>query len=493
MTLTRKIALNTIIQIIGKIITTATSLALVIILTNYLGVSGYGEYTTIFAYVGFFSVFVDFGLYMITVREISKYGAPVERIVGNLLVIRAVLAAIIFSIAASVAFLMPYPPIVKTGIIFASFAVALVTIDQTFATLFQSKLKMGFTVLADILGRGTVLAITVIMVMSGYGLIPIVLAYVVGNIIQLVLAFFWANRIVKIRPHFDWEITKKLLKDAAPLGIAGILSMIQFKIDTILLSVLPLKGGLSNMHEVGLYGVSYKVVEVLVTFPSMFVGSVFPVLSNYISTGDKKAKEIFQKALNFLIIMAVPMVIGALFLAPVIITIISGPSFVVASVALQILIFAVAFSFISNLLSHLIISLNLQKKLISVMSVAVVFNVVANIILIPRFSYVAAASTTVATELLALFLILRIIHKHTEMKPRYVVLLKSLVAGALMSPFIFFLNNNMEYFWSRNKGYQAVGFLLIAAIAATVYFFFIYVLKAISKKDFRKIFTKSKS
>ena len=51
MSLTKKIALNTAIHTIGKFGASFIGIFVVAILTRYLGVEGYGAYTTIFAYL----------------------------------------------------------------------------------------------------------------------------------------------------------------------------------------------------------------------------------------------------------------------------------------------------------------------------------------------------------------------------------------------------------------------------------------------------------
>ena len=72
MSLTRRVAYNTVVQVVGKVLTTLISLVLIAALTRYLGVSGYGSYTTIFAYIQFFAVLADFGFFWFFLREISK-------------------------------------------------------------------------------------------------------------------------------------------------------------------------------------------------------------------------------------------------------------------------------------------------------------------------------------------------------------------------------------------------------------------------------------
>lgn len=491
MTYTRKVALNTIAQVMGRFISTVASLVLVILLTNYLGTTGYGEYTTIFAFVGFFNVFVDLGLYMITVREISKKGADIEKIVGNLLSLRILLALIVFSSASAIAFLMPYSMTVKLGIILASVAIGFITIGQTFNSIFQSKLKMHFAVMAEILGRLLVLGVTVYMIFSGYGLLQIILAYVFGDAIQLILQYLFSRRFVKVRPRFDKVVIKRLVIFAFPLGVASVFGMINFKIDSLLLSVLPLEGGLDNMHEVGIYGVPYKILEILIAFPSMFVGSVFPLLSEYITTDKERAHRVFRRATNFMVLMAIPLVGGVFIMADEIILLISGPSFIAAGNVLRILIFSVAITFLSSLFSHTIISANFQKKLIFVMLCVSSFNVAANLTLIPKFSYIAAASVTVASEILLVSLTLFIIVKYVKFKPSFSVFLKALLASLVMVLAVFVAKDLFSELFAGNKLEQALGLLIVLGIGLVVYFPTAYMMKAISREDIKKLIAKN--
>ena len=72
MSLAKKVALNTIFQLVGRIMTVFIALIIVVYLTRYLGVEGYGYYTTIIAYLGLFTILADFGFYMIAAREMAQ-------------------------------------------------------------------------------------------------------------------------------------------------------------------------------------------------------------------------------------------------------------------------------------------------------------------------------------------------------------------------------------------------------------------------------------
>jgi O-antigen/teichoic acid export membrane protein len=95
---TKKIYINTIAQIAGKLGTALISIVLIKILTNYLDVAGYGLYSKIYNYLSIFSVIADLGLYTITVREIAENRSnptKVESILGNVLTLRTLMGCVI--------------------------------------------------------------------------------------------------------------------------------------------------------------------------------------------------------------------------------------------------------------------------------------------------------------------------------------------------------------------------------------------------------------
>jgi len=68
----KKIASNTISQVITKFVTAFISIFLIGILTKYLSVEMYGMYNKIYNYLGIFAFLADLGLYTITIREITE-------------------------------------------------------------------------------------------------------------------------------------------------------------------------------------------------------------------------------------------------------------------------------------------------------------------------------------------------------------------------------------------------------------------------------------
>src|SRR5438309_7773877 len=64
---------NTLAQLVSPAVRAVLGLAAVAVLSRYLGLTGFGEYALVFAYVGVFSgVLADWGLPTICLRESSR-------------------------------------------------------------------------------------------------------------------------------------------------------------------------------------------------------------------------------------------------------------------------------------------------------------------------------------------------------------------------------------------------------------------------------------
>ncbi|MGA1050150.1 MAG: oligosaccharide flippase family protein, partial [Minisyncoccia bacterium] len=71
MTLNKKLALNGIIQILGKFVMIGIGFVSIRILTTFLGVDGFGAYITITNYLIIASVLAEFGFNALLTTEIA--------------------------------------------------------------------------------------------------------------------------------------------------------------------------------------------------------------------------------------------------------------------------------------------------------------------------------------------------------------------------------------------------------------------------------------
>src|SRR5215469_1128303 len=72
----------------GKAVAAVAGLATIMVLTRHLGPQNFGYYRTALMFASFASVLADCGLYMVTLREMSRPGADPARVAGMALPLR---------------------------------------------------------------------------------------------------------------------------------------------------------------------------------------------------------------------------------------------------------------------------------------------------------------------------------------------------------------------------------------------------------------------
>jgi O-antigen/teichoic acid export membrane protein len=223
-------------------------------------------------------------------------------------------------------------------------------------------------------------------------------------------------------------------------------------------------------QDVGIYGLSYKILENLIFFPAMFVGFVVPILSRYVFKKIDKFKKVFQLSLNAILLAAIPLVAALIIAAPLIITFLAGEAFIASSKVLQILAIAVGFIFLGSLYGQTVIIVKKQFWSMWVYLAGAVFNVLANLYFISRYSYIGAAITTALTEFIITLALIIIVSKTLHYHASFKIGIKAIAATLPMAVFLYYFQN--------------LHIIILAILSILIYAFFIYLLRGISKEDF---------
>jgi O-antigen/teichoic acid export membrane protein len=459
--LARRVAYNTVVQFAGRIGGAIIAILSTRLIAEALGVAGYGRYTSIFAYITFFGAIADFGFFWYLVREVARDKKNAEETTANVLTLRLIFALGVLILGAIIAFSIPrYDSEVRLGIVLLAASMLWTTLSNTLIGIFQAHERMDYPVVNEIIGRLVTLALTWYAVSQGMGLMAIVYSALTGGFIIFILNFVFARRYVKIRFGFDTHLWKGIMRENMTLGINVLLGIIYFKIDAVILSAM------KPSFDVGIYGSAYKVLEILLAFPAIFMGTVFPSLARVIQTDAAKTKLILQKAFDLLSIALWGVVAGLFVLAkPIIIfttkggqdflsahTVSIGSLALTAPVILQILSIAVGMAFLGNFFVSTIVAQGSQKKLIIANLINAAVNVAGNIILIPYYSYLAAAGMTIASEVIMLVFSAVIIYQTIKFLPKLAVFWKAGVCALLMGCALLFIRDSVSVIVSTVLG-----------------------------------------
>lgn len=491
MSLTRRIGSGVISQLLGRIVSTVITFYIVILLTRYLGLAGYGQYTTIIAYLNFFAVIADFGLYLIAAREMSQATrSQQKKIFNNSLGFRIASAFLLMLLAAGIGFLMPYDGVVKIGIAVFSIGMFFYLLNQVVNTIFQVYLKAHWIAVAEVAGRALVLLGIYYVIDRHLGLSAIMWVSSGGFILTLVLSIFFGHSYLKIQPSFNWPIWKQLARESWPVGAVIILTTLFFRSDAVILSLIPLKHvilegakGLTNFEAVGIYGPPYRILDALFLLPGIFLGIIFPQFTKYAVLDLEKSKKILQGTFDVLVLTAVPIAFGLLSTAFTIIYVMAGSDFSKSIVVMQILGFSLGLFFIKNTFYYTMIGIKKQKYLILPYFSGFIFSLVVNLFMISLFSYIGAAITSVATQIFILTAGFILVKKHLGFSPSLRYVPKIILSGAIMATATYLLQARLfAMFTAGALGSKVLILITLLIVASVVYLVCLYILDAIPKE-----------
>ena len=405
----KKVLFNTGAQIIGKGITASITLLVTLIIGRTLGPQGYGDFTKIFVFVGYFYTLADFGLNQIYIKIAPEFETKHLRTLFGLRLLIGISLAIAATLAA---YFLPYnpqtatgfSPLVKVGIAIASVTIITQALFTSANAFFQKILRYDLSTIAASSSYIFVLATAVIVTLTTKSVLGYTAGYVIGGLVLAALAYTLIVKKAKefFLPKFSKSEFLDFLAPAWPVGVALLFNLIYFRIDVFILS------NFRPSAEVGLYGLSYQFFESALAVPIFFSNAIYPPLSSLYKTNldaFKKQVKSWTKILIGSSFLMTSVLIAVAFLIPAI----YDQRFAGSVRALQILSLGMPFFFISALLWHLLIIYGRQKYLTVIYAAGAVFNVIANLIFIPAYGYMAAAVITVVSEgLITLLLFLAV-------------------------------------------------------------------------------------
>lgn len=469
MNLSSRVAYNTIIQIIGKVIATILGLAAIAVMARYLREIGFGQYTTIITFLSFFGIIADFGLTLVTSQMISRPGNNQAVLLNNLFSLRLISAVFFLGLAPLAVLFFPYEPIIKLGVAVTVLSFFFTALNQILVGFFQKNLTMAVVAAAEVVSRVILLIGIIITAYLNLGLLGIMIATVAASLASFIMHYWFSRRFIKISWQIDLGVWREIIKKSWPLGLTIFFNLIYLRADIFILSLL------KSQTEVGLYGATYKVLDVLTTLPFMFAGLILPILTlEWANQNFKKFNRVLQKSFDAMIMLAIPLIIGAQFTARPLMLLIAGENFVQSGNILKILILAIGFIFIGCLLAHAVIAIDKQKNIIGAYVFTAATSLIGYLIFIPRFSYYGAAWVTVYSELAIALFSLYIVIKHSRFKPNLTIILKSSAASLIMALSIYLLIGRLNL-------------IIMILLAGLIYLFCLYLFKGLAKEDFKDL------
>jgi O-antigen/teichoic acid export membrane protein len=406
---TKKIAANTIYQIVGKVFSMSITILATIIITRFYGREGYGEFSLMQTWPALFFVIVDFGINAIAARELSKDWKKANKIFGNIFMIRILFSLVLMVLIGVGLSFFPYDKGLLFGI---RLSLLLILTQALFATtniIFQVKLRYDYSTIGYGVGYVIILILVLLLSLTDANVIWVNFSYVIGGLLTVFINLLYVKKLgIELSFKLEPEIWKYYIVQSLPLGLMFVFSQINFKADNILLSAskLPDEYGLNNKESVAVYNLGYKVFEVALVVPTFLMNSVYPVLVRHMQENREKLKSTFAKTIMTLFGSGLLFGLIGIIFAPLAIKILGGDQFNYSISVLRILMGGLFLYYVSQPLAWLLVTMEEQKLLPLIYLVSALFNIIANYFYIPKYSIYASAVITHISELIILILLI---------------------------------------------------------------------------------------
>lgn len=433
---TKKIAQNTILQYISKILSTILGLVSIAFVTRYLGSTGFGHYSTIMGYLVIFATISDLGLTLTLPQMLGNSQWDDKTIISNIFTMRILSISVFLIVACIIIFLLPYDPIVKTGTVVTTLSFFFMAVAPAFVGYYQKTLKMIYPALGEVFNRVVLIIGIFLTIYFDWGIYGILIAVIFSNLTHFLIVYFPTRKFFRTTLAFDKIVWREAWQKTWPIALSITFNLLYLRLDTPILALF------RDADEVGLYGSAYKVIDVLTSFPFIFAGLLLPLLSRFWQSENyERFKELVQHGFDSMSMLAFPIIVGVMFVANDAMEFIAGAEFRQAGSILKLLIWAQALIILNVVFAHAIVAFNAQKKTIWAYAVSAFVGIICYLVLIPKYGAIGAAITTLITEALVALLVFGLYLHYSKIKPSFKKWVPTIVSSGIMGAALWLLKD----------------------------------------------------
>jgi O-antigen/teichoic acid export membrane protein len=466
-----------------------------LVLAKNLSIEEFGLFYAVFAFLSMLSIFKTLGFDTALIKFIPEflhlkknsyikssiiYAAAVQVVTNTIIIIAIYLAS---SYLASNFFQNPKADYVLKIMAIAFFIESFILVIKLSLQGFK---KMVLFAGIDIIRMVLVLALVFLGFQLNYGLISPIVAY---TITPIILTFIFGFILIrKVFPKFlasEFILSKKMFKKIFKYGIfvmaASLGILILGYTDIMMLTYF------SGLTAVAFYSVALPTAKILIYFPRAISAILIP-LSSELWTKKKKdmLREGMESLYKYSFIVIVPLVLIMFSFADIIINVLFGKTYLPASSAMKILSIGMIFATINGICSNFFSGIGKPQIASKMIYAGAIFNLLANLVLIPLLGIVGAAITTTLSYSLMMLIGLLNIKKFIVVKFPIKIWIKTLIVGFIFTTLIAILKKVLVLnIWAETA--------IVLIISGIFYILLLFLFKIVRSEEIRNLHKRIKA
>lgn len=388
---------NSVLLFIFHVFTKSLAFVSFILLAKYLGTQLFGVYNYAFALTALFIPLCDLGMDTYLMREVPRLSEQeIPKQLGAVLSWKGFLTFLVFLVMSlTTGVLDSFGSDRFFMVVLAGLITLLRTYWTTFASFFRAINRVGFETGMLSLARVAEFIVIVVSISMDTGLLSLLAVLTLVNIVFVSLTH------VLVREQFtrpilasDFAHMMAMLKGGLPFALATIFSAIYFNFDTVLISKY------IGDDAAGIYRAAYNLIFPLTMFGLAITGAVFPFASQNYSERKAEVEHVIRRSIVQLLMIALPIAIITTLLSREIVGFLFAPEFASTADCLSVLVWFLPIVFLTNFYGNTLGAIDEQTYVLKVTIISALFNIIANLIVVPMYAQFGASVITVLTALL---------------------------------------------------------------------------------------------
>jgi len=232
----KNIASNSLLVFTENIIQKGIDFLILILLSRYLSVINYSDYSWIFAYLTICSIFADMGLNWILTRENSRSRDNSAELMANGLTLGLFLTVLTIIFANIVIFITQDSPETRKFVLISSLIILVSPKVRSFRNLFDVLFRVDFKIIyvsiCNLFGRIVYFFSIFIIMKYKLSLEWVFISFALADFPGFAGLIFFYNKFYGFSGfRINIKMWKNLIKNSFPLFLSAVFTTLHFKVD----------------------------------------------------------------------------------------------------------------------------------------------------------------------------------------------------------------------------------------------------------------------
>ncbi len=386
------------------------------LLTRYLGPTQYGEYSLTFPFLTVFALLSGTGMDPLIIRQLSRqprrvWSETLSYAVGT----RAVSTLLSTGLALITAWLLPIGPEQRSlfllGCFSLFFSFSFNGLRIIYSHGFRAEQRVGLLALLETSNRIITAGLIALIVWLHCPLLWAYILLVYSDLPMFLVQVLLASKRYGIGIRFSLTRFREHMQGSLPLLGHNAFTLLTGQIDICILMVV------SGPASAGIYALASRITDPLISIAFAYVNGLYPLLCTTADEGRERFDRVCYKAARFLALAIIPLAVCVSTQASALVNLLGGPRFAAATIAVQLLMWTMVFTFFNQLAERVCTAANIEHRVPIVTIISASVNLLLNVTLVPHWQILGAGLAALVSEAVALSLFAMQVRQHIRLWP----------------------------------------------------------------------------